>query len=288
MNGTRLSVCIPGATAAVMVEAARLAESFNLDIWVGDPRAGARPANADDSYVMTTAAAVTAVTTHIRVGVFLTLDSSAGPLRLAEDVGVVDQAARGRLELGLVAPDDTDDRSEWETRARALLGAWHHWPTTTGRDVAVTPAPAQPWMSRLVSGRAPLDAVADRLRGGVVVFAEDGSDATAADLDTVDRRTVLATTPGPGDRSIRDWLAPDPLAAVTALRSAVDRARAHEVLVVLPQPSAQGGARLVDDIEALGIVVGTSLRCSPHHVPLLAPDAWTWLTERRHLHHAPI
>jgi hypothetical protein len=40
-----------------------------------------------------------------------------------------------------------------------------------------------------------------------------------------------------------------------------------------------GGRRLVDDMEALGTVVGTGLRCSPHHTPYLVPDAWRWLTE---------
>ena len=36
MNGIQLSVCLPGADAGTIVKAARVAESFNLDIWAGD------------------------------------------------------------------------------------------------------------------------------------------------------------------------------------------------------------------------------------------------------------
>jgi alkanesulfonate monooxygenase SsuD/methylene tetrahydromethanopterin reductase-like flavin-dependent oxidoreductase (luciferase family) len=291
MNGTRLSVCVPGATSQVMVDAARLAESFNLDVWAGDPRSHDRGDNADDSYVMAAAAAVAAVTSHVRIGVFLTLSGSAEPLRLAEDVGVVDQAARGRLELGLVVPAETSDSAlaSWEASARAMLNAWHDWPTTTGRSVATTPGPAQPWVPRLVAGPPDVAAaVADRLRGGAVVFGSDldsirpaGAGADDDGAGTVARRTVLAVRP---PAAVRDWLAPDPLGAVMSLRAAVDRASAHGVMVML---DGDGSHRLVDDMEALGIVVGTGLRCSPHHAPYLVPDAWRWLTERRDLHHAP-
>jgi alkanesulfonate monooxygenase SsuD/methylene tetrahydromethanopterin reductase-like flavin-dependent oxidoreductase (luciferase family) len=266
-----------------------MAETFNLDVWVGDPRRDDRSDNADDSYVMATAAAVAAVTTHIRIGVFLTLDGSAEPLRLAEDIGVVDQAARGRIELGLVAPalGDHNSLASWEASAKAMLNAWHHWPTTTGRSVATTPRPAQPWVPRLVAGPPEVAAIADRVRGGVVLFESDvdglrSSSGDDGDDGSVARRTVLAVRP---PVPVRDWLAPDPLGEVTSLRAAVDTASAHEVMVLL---DAGGGQRLVDDMEALGIVVGTGLRCSAHHAPYLVPDAWRWLTERGDLHHAPL
>lgn len=278
MNGIQLSVCIPGADARTILNASRLAESFNLDIWIGDPHG--RAANCDDNYVMTTAAGVAAVTSHIRIGVLLTLNGPAQILRLAEDIGVVDQAARGRLEIGLVAPDA--ETADWESRARQLLGAWHEWPAGDGRTVSVTPRPAQPWMSRLVAKGAGASEVADRLRGGVIVFDEHVVPPIAS--DAMQRRIVLAIAPAVGTGGIAEWLANKVMARMVDLRDSADRAGAHEVLILLPDA---GPSRLAADLEALGIVVGTSLRCARHKLEFLAPDAWNWLTELRHLHHAP-
>ena len=278
MNGVQLSVCIPGADARTIINASRLAESFNLDIWIGDP--DARAANRDDNYVMTAAAGVAGVTSHIRFGVLLALNAPAQILRLAEDIGVVDEASRGRLEIGLIAPGS--DTAQWESRARQLLGAWHEWPAAQGRTVSATPRPAQPWMSRLVAGGAGIAEIADRLRGGVMLLDEHAAPPTAA--DTVPRRVVLAIAPAIGSGGIRDWLAEKLVLRMIELRESVDRVGAHEVMVVLP---AAGPSRLVTDLEALGIVVGTSLRCARHKLEFLAPDAWNWLTQLRHLHHAP-
>jgi hypothetical protein len=69
------------------------------------------------------------------------------------------------------------------------------------------------------------------------------------------------------------------------LRGRADRAGAHEVMFLLADA---GATRLGSDLEALGIVVGASLRCARHKLEFLAPDAWKWLTELRHLHHAPL
>jgi alkanesulfonate monooxygenase SsuD/methylene tetrahydromethanopterin reductase-like flavin-dependent oxidoreductase (luciferase family) len=278
MNGIQLSVCIPGADAGTIVNAARLAESFNLDIWIGDPQG--RAGNCDDSYVMTTAAAAAAVTSHIRIGVFLTLNGSAGILRVAEDIGVVDQASAGRLELGLIAPGAAIE--EWESCARRLLGAWHDWPAGDKRRVSATPRPAQPWMSRLVAGGAGVIEIADRLRGGVVLLDEHA--VPAGGSDAAQRRVVMVVAPAMGAGGVRAWLADRVLDAMVELRDRADRLGAHEVLFLLPDA---GPSRLVADLEALGIVVGTSLRCARHKLEFLAPDAWNWLTKLRHLHHAP-
>jgi hypothetical protein len=277
MNGVQLSVGIPGADAGSIADAARLAESCNLDIWIGDPHG--RAANSDDSYVMAAAAAAAAVTSHIRIGVFLTLNGSAGPLRLAEDIGVVDQASRGRLELGLVAPVGSTD--EWEERACRMLAAWHQWPAAE-RTVSATPRPAQPWMSRLVAGDAGAYAIAERLRGGVVPLDEGAGHLP--DADTAARRIVLPVTPSMGQGGVMDWLANGVLHRMIELRDRADRVAAHEILFLLP---GAGRSRLVADLEVLGIVVGTSLRCARHKLEFLAPDAWKWLTELRHLHHPP-
>ncbi len=94
---------------------------------------------------------------------------------------------------------------------------------------------------------------------------------------------MLAISPRLGPDGVEGWLAEDVIGAVQSLRDAVERADADELLVILaPEPD-----RLARDIRALGVVVGPSLRCSAHHVELLAPDSWQWLTRLGHLHHPP-
>jgi hypothetical protein len=268
MNGRRVSLSIPGADAAVLTQAARLADQSNIDIWLGDPHGGAP--NSDDSHVLASAAAAAAVAAHCRIGVFLSLQCSGSPLRLAEDIGAVDQASGGRLELGLVVP--VDGRAEWEIDAQALLTAWHEWPLPDGRAVAALPGPAQPWLPRLVVGNWP--GAAERLGAGVLQF-EHG---TRPPVDRRQRRIVLGVDlPG----SVRNWLESDPLGAMVDLRTRADASHAHDVVLVLRDLELN---QLDDDLRLLGVVVGTSLRCPAHKVEFLALDAWRWLHELTHLH----
>jgi hypothetical protein len=281
MRSTELSICLPGADAGTVVTAARLAETANLGVWIGDPTGQA--VNSDDSYTLTAAAAVAAVTSHIRIGVFLTLTGSAPPLRLAEDVGVVDVASRGRIELGFVVPDD--DESGWEDLAGQLLRAWNEWPAGSGREVAATPRPAQPWVSRLVVGRHASTSIADRLHAGVMVLEDDLTDEAPIGSGVGLRRVVLAAPPAVDQDGVVGWLANDPLQTVLDLRATADRLRAHEVMIRLDDVAP---GRLEADINALGIVVGAGLRCSTHQTGLLVNDAWNWLRNLGHLHRAPI
>lgn len=269
MNGRRVSVSIPRADAAGVVRAAQLADTTNLDIWLGDPRGQSE--SADDSYITTTAAAAAAVTAHCRIGLFLSLRGSGSPLRLAEDIAVVDQASSGRVELGLVA---ASDEPEWEQDAEALLHAWHDWPIHGGRSVAALPGPAQPWLPRLLVGDV-FD-TAERLGAGVLLFDRDQK--IQSPVGTADRRIVLGVELS---NSVRDWLADDVLGAMLALRAAADRCGAHDVVVVLNDFDP---ARLDDDMRLLGVVVGTSIRCPEHKVEFLALDAWRWLHGLTHLH----
>jgi hypothetical protein len=268
MNGRRVSVSIPGADAGVLTRAAGLADRSNIDVWLGDPRGGAP--NSDDSYVTAAAAAAAAVTAHCRIGVFLSLRSSGSALRVAEDIGVVDQASGGRLELGLVVP--ADGRAEWEIDAQALLAAWNEWPLPDGRAVAALPGPAQPWLPRLVIGDGP--GAAERLGAGVLHF-EDG---TGPLVDSHQRRIALGVDL---HGSVRTWLEGDPLGAMLDLRARADASHAHDVVIVLRDYAPD---RLDDDMRLLGVVVGTSLRCPEHKVEFLALDAWRWLHELTHLH----
>ncbi|MHB8464029.1 MAG: LLM class flavin-dependent oxidoreductase [Acidimicrobiales bacterium] len=272
MNGRRVSVSIPGADARTLARAAQLADTTNLDIWLGDPRTQA--ANADDCYITTAAAAAAAVTSHCRIGLFLSLRGSGTPLRLAEDIGVVDQASGGRLELGLVAP--TSAREEWEHDARALLRAWHDWPIDGGRSVAALPGPAQPWLPRMLVGGTFDEA--ERLGAGLLLFTS--RDTSPPPIAGRERRIALGVEVA---GSVRDWLAEDVLGAMLGLRAESDRAGAHDIVVVLADPDPDP-AHLADDLRLLGVVVGTSVRCPAHKVEFLALDTWRWLHELTHLH----
>jgi hypothetical protein len=272
VNGRRVSVSLPGADAGVLTRAARFADGNNIDIWLGDLSSSS--ANHDDCYVTTTAAAVAAVTDHCRIGIFLSLRGSGTPLRLAEDVGVVDQASGGRLELGLVVP--ATDRDDWERNAQALLSSWHYWPIDDDRSVAAMPGPAQPWLPRVVVDIGDGDGVDEAERLGAGVLRLDG--ATCREVDWRARRIALAVdVAGP----VRDWLASDVLGAMVDLRIRADDAHARDVVINL---TGWELARLEDDLRLLGVVVGTSLRCPDHKVEFLALDTWRWLHELNHLH----
>jgi hypothetical protein len=275
MSGTRLSVCAPGADAGTLVDLARLGEGFGTGVWAGALTAG--PSNADDSYVLTAAAAMAAATSTIRVGVVLGLRGTATPLRLAEDIGVVDQASGGRIDIALRPPTAADDA--WDGDVGRLFDAWTHWPTVAGRSVAATPRPAQPSMPRLLVGTAGRRGQAERLHAGLLV--PPGGDAGTADPSS-GRVAVAVSIDDPG--GARSWLAGDPVARVVELREHIDAAGADELVVVLPEERRRG---LVDDMRTLAVVVGSSTRCSAHHVEFFATDSWHWLTESVRFHDPP-
>src|SRR5690606_34730137 len=125
MMGQRLRVAVPGATAAEMLAVAESAERWNLDgVVLGD--LGLTSANSDDSYVLTMAGAVAARTTDLRIGLLLHLDASAPLLRVAEDVGVLDLIAGGRIEVFAVRASEPDP--SWAEDLAKLAGVWHAWP----------------------------------------------------------------------------------------------------------------------------------------------------------------
>jgi alkanesulfonate monooxygenase SsuD/methylene tetrahydromethanopterin reductase-like flavin-dependent oxidoreductase (luciferase family) len=102
------------------------------------------------------AAAVAARTGRIRINIAAILAPFHDPLRLAEDLAVVDNLAPGRLELVIAngyVPDEfemfgvpMDERPARTTEAvGALKAAWTGEPFEfRGRTVQVTPAPATP------------------------------------------------------------------------------------------------------------------------------------------------
>jgi hypothetical protein len=261
-----------------LIQVARWADTWNISaLWVGDPTGGAP--NSDDSYATTTVAALSAVTETLRLGVFLTLRGSASVERIADDVGVLDQMSGGRLELGLVVPDRGVD--EWTRAAAALLRSWNGWPVPGTNDtVPVTPQPVQPMIPRVVVGE---DAVAERLRAGRVLRGADSSN----DIDPIDgrvpRRQVVLLEPELPEGVI-GWLSDDPAGRLRELRSLAGDAGANEVALVLPSHQTL----TEEDTKVLGTLLVPCLRAYAAHADMIVGQAWSWLTDKRHLHDAPV
>jgi alkanesulfonate monooxygenase SsuD/methylene tetrahydromethanopterin reductase-like flavin-dependent oxidoreductase (luciferase family) len=269
MSGLRLSLALPGATTADLLRVAPVAEHWNIaGLWVGDPRAGAP--NGADSYVTAAAAALTAVTRDIRLGLFLRLSHEKQVVRIAEDVAVIDQASGGRVELAFVPSG-----AEWLARAAALLRSWNHW-ELPGSDetVPVIPGPAQPTLPRVVVGDP---AGADALAGGRITFHDESA---IADETLVPRRTVLVIEPDLAAGAAA-WLAGGAFERVSELRAAAQAAGAQELMLLAPTDLSER------DIEVLGTVLVPSLRAAGRDARAISTDAWVWITEKGHLHAPP-
>jgi hypothetical protein len=267
MSGLRLSIAVPGATSAELLELGPLADHWNIaGLWIGDPGAG-----TSDSYVTATAAALSAVTEDIRLGLFLALGREKQLVRIAEDVAVVDQASRGRVELAFVPP--AEDRGAWTNGVARLLRAWNAWEIPSSDEVVpVIPGPAQPTVPRLVVGDA---VAADALGAGTMTF---GGEPVGGAL--VPRRTVLVVEPGFEKDGVFDWLAAGAADRVMELRDRARAAGAQEILFLV-------GGLTEADVKALGTVVVPGLRASDRDARHIVGDGWAWLTDKAHLHAPP-
>jgi hypothetical protein len=248
----------------------RWADYWNVaGLWIVDPRRVAP--NRSDSYVTATAAALSAVTADIRLGLCLALSRENQIVRLAEDVAVVDQATGGRIELAFVPP--AHDREAWTNNVARLLRAWNAWEIpSSGELVPALPGPAQPSLPRVVVEDR---AASEALGAGRMVF--DGE----PDQALVPRRTVLVVEPGLAKDGVLEWLAGGALERVTELRDRAMSAGAQEITLLI-----EGGLS-EPDVKALGTVVVPALRASERDVRVIAADGWAWLTEKAHLHAPP-
>ena len=259
MSGLRTGLAFPGADAATVVEAARLAEEWNVDtLWIGNP-SGTAP-NSDDTYVMVTAAAAAAATTHVRLGVFLSARSSSPPLRIAEDIAVVDQISAGRLSVAFTRPPPSGT-GEWFADLARIARAPHDWDLGDGRRMPVTPAPAQPCVP-------------------MAVFEPGDDPLVARPLRTAGSPVLLAV----------GW--PDPAAAPTAddvmrLKARSAEAGADEVVLLVAGTAGTTAADLALILTVTGTVVAPCLRAAEHEVPILALDATRWLEQCGALHQPP-
>jgi alkanesulfonate monooxygenase SsuD/methylene tetrahydromethanopterin reductase-like flavin-dependent oxidoreductase (luciferase family) len=122
---------------------------------------------ADDGYLPSPipfAAAVAARTTNVRIGIAAVIAPFHDPLRLAEDLAVVDLLSNGRLDpilaAGYVADEFamfgvplTERRARMEEAVHTLRAAWTGEPFEfRGRTARVTPTPAQDGGPNLVLG----------------------------------------------------------------------------------------------------------------------------------------
>jgi hypothetical protein len=253
MSGLRAGLGLPGADAGTVVRAARLAEEWNVDtLWIGDPEQ--RSPNRDDTYVMVAAAAAAAATTDLRLGVFVSARSSAPPLRIAEDIGVVDQISSGRLSVAFSLPGTGPLDPAWLADLDRIAGAHRGWDLGDGRRMPVTPPPAQPAVPMAVLERAGGAARPLATTGSPVLLAVDWPNAT--------------TPPSPTD--------------LMRLKARAHEAGAAEAILLL-EPAAD-----LDEVFAVvGTLVAPCLRAADHEIGILALDATRWLHERAALHHPP-
>jgi len=252
VSGARLAVAASGAAAAEIARLAAQAESFHLDaVVVGSIHSGTP--NSDDTYVVTAAAATAARTAHLRIAIALDLRSSASPLEVAEDIGVLDVMSGGRLEL-LVKPQPDPS---WTRDLEAVLDAWSHWTLDDGASMPVTPSPVQPHIPAWTVDSSTQPPTARPIdRGASVVFIEWPEPAYVPDA-----------------------------AALHGIRRARDDAGAATVVVDLGGTPA---GRWAEVVAALGTVVAPCLRCAHDEVEILSLDATDWLLRRTALHRPPL
>lgn len=252
MSGPRLAVSASGADAAESMRLAAIAEHHNVDAIVVGSIDGGMP-NGDDTYVAAAAAAAAARTAHLRIAVALDLRGSAPPLRVAEDIGVLDVMSAGRLELLFKPQPDP----AWPGDLDAVLGAWSGWELDDGRTMPVTPSPVQPNIPAWTVDTSTRPPTARPLIGGAsVIFVEWPEPAYVPDA-----------------------------AALHDLRRTRDEAGASTVVIDLGAMPAQHRA---EAIAVLGAIVAPCLRCGSDEVAILALDATDWLLSRPELHRPPV
>lgn len=252
MSGPRLAIAAPGAAAAEIARLAALAESAHLDAVVVGSIHNGTP-NSDDTYVATAAAAAVARTEHLRIAIALDLRSSASPLRVAEDIGVLDVMSGGRLELLMKPQPDPC----WARDLNAVLDAWSRWMFDNVTSMPVTPSPVQPNVPTWTVDNSTQPPTARPVgRGASVVFV--------------------------------DWPQPPYIpdaAALHGMRRTRDEAGAATVVVDV---GASPPERRAEALATLGTVVAPCLRCARDEVEILSLDATDWLLRRTALHQAPL
>ncbi len=275
-------------TLRAMVEQAVLAETLGYDsIWV--PEGHFEPRTLFSAPLLLLAA-IAARTSRVRLGTTSYLLPVRHPLRVAEDVAVLDQLSRGRVILGLGrgfrAPlfeafgvAVREKRALFEAALKQVLGAWRGEPIgeCSGRPLYVTPRPLQQphpplWVAAfgpkaidqagrlgypyLASPLEPLARLEQNYARHRSVLPPERADA--AEVVPV-IRTVFATRDPARARAVRELLAHEAsaaaLSAVAAARRAGDEPVDGWALVGEPDFVAEGIARYRERIGLSHLIV---------------------------------
>lgn len=168
---------------AAALEMARWADEQGLDMLVLSEHHGAEDGYLPSPLVM--AAAIAGATTRIPMNISALLVPLYDPIRLAEDIAVVDQLSGGRISivagLGYRPSEYAMVGQEWPKRGRrmdecldVMLKAWTGEPFEhNGQTVQVTPRPVQDPPLVLVGGSGP-KAAQRAARFGLGLFPPSG------------------------------------------------------------------------------------------------------------------
>jgi hypothetical protein len=251
MSQLRTSIALPRFEAAQAVAAGRIAERWAVrTLWLGE-------AGVDPTYVAAAAGAVAATTKALRIGLFIDLDCSASPLRVAEDVAVLDNLSGGRIELGLLASGE----EEWAERAGRLLDAWEHgWPVPDRNPLAIIPQPIQPLIPRLVVGDPGAEDFL-QLHGAGRLFIGGGDKPPPRIVG--ERRVLLI---GLAELASEE----DAIGRLTGLRAAASGLGASEIMIEADFESFETTAREV------GRLIDPAMRCTLDDIPAIVQDVWQY------------
>lgn len=252
MSQLRTSIALPRFEAAEAVAAGRIAEQWAVrTLWLGE-------AGVDPTYIAATAGAVAATTTVLRIGLFIDLDCSASPLRVAEDIAVLDNLSGGRVELGLVA----SGKADWAERAGNLLDAWEHgWPIPDRNPLAIIPQPIQPLIPRLVVGDPGAGDFIQRYAAGRLLIGGRGKPPPR---DGQERRVLLLGLAKlvSEEEAVR---------RLSDLRAAASGLGASEIMVESDFESFEANATL------LGRLIDPTMRCTLDDIASIVNDAWQYI-----------
>lgn len=214
----------------------------------------------NDRYVIATASAIAARTRNTRVGVVL--HALEEPVRLAEDLAVLDHIAQGRVDV-IVQPSPHTDQPK---RLQSLISAWQGI-TTEDRELPVTPPPMQPVLPVLV-------AEPDRASAAPNPVTAMTLEAVCSPPDGPQRRAAAVLGSPAAGSSVAAWALKAQTDDVLSLRRLLHERAVTDVVVEINE---------ADPVEPQLTVIQGILRpvlcCARHEVELLLPDARSFLED---------
>jgi hypothetical protein len=255
-----ISAGLFGSCSADLLMLARTADQLGMHVWIG-PNPWDPSEWLTDSFTTTLAAAVATTTERGRIGVVLDCGEPDPPLRLAEDLAVIDQASGGRLRVALLHPSVGEPSPA--TLVEQLTTAWSAWPAGDVH-VVCTPPPMQPDLPFHV-----LTPGAAFSTGGMEWIPIRGMCSELASPGRVPDARALIVKAEVVEADDDSRL----LAVVKSIRQTADLTGATELIVDLNSihPS-QRPARL----SLTATVMVPALRCSAHQLDVLFADALDW------------